>query len=298
MFAQGDFGSVISIAGNAVCPAYVIKGSERTLMIDAGVNLMGPLYIESIERILGDRNRLDYAFVTHSHYDHLGSIPYLKRKIPGLKAGAFERVGQLLKKESVLQRMRRLSEVRRDDFTDIVGDEDVRLEPVEFDIDLKEGDRFDLGDVTCEVYEVPGHTRDSLAFYIPEQGALFAGEACGVPEGKEGDVVQVEFLSSYDEYLRSIEKMMALKPRLIGMAHIWVFTDEDATEFLEKSRRATPPYRRLIESYLDGAGGDREKTLETMVRREYDEKKSVGQERNAYIENLKAQIRHIADIRG
>jgi len=59
----------------------------------------------------------------------------------------------------------------------------VHIEAVDFQINLKEGDRFDLGGLTCEVYEVPGHTGDSLAFFIPEIKALFAGEACGIPEG-------------------------------------------------------------------------------------------------------------------
>jgi glyoxylase-like metal-dependent hydrolase (beta-lactamase superfamily II) len=265
-------------------------------MIDAGINLMGPAYIASLEKVFGDKNALDYVFATHSHFDHLGAIPYLKRKLPHLQAGAFERVGTLMKKKSVLDLMTFLSELQRGFFRDIVGEEDVRIEAVDFELKLKEGDRFDLGGVTCEVYEVPGHTGDSLAFFIPEIGALFAGESYGIPESDKDGQIQVEFLSSYDDYVSSLDKLISLQPQLIAMAHLWVFTDDDATEFLERSREATPKYWELIETYLDAANGDINSAVESMAKKEYDEKGTIAQPRESYLENLKAQVRQVALI--
>ncbi|MFA5323963.1 MAG: MBL fold metallo-hydrolase [Smithella sp.] len=294
--ADGDFGEWITVAGNHLYPGFIIKGREKNLMIDAGINLMGPAYIASLEKVFGDRNALDYVFATHSHFDHLGAIPYLKRKLPHLQTGAFERVGTLMKKKSVLDLMTYLSELQRGFFQDIVGEEDVLIESVDFELYLKEGDRFDLGGVTCEVHEVPGHTNDSLAFYIPEIRALLAGEACGIPEGdKDGDV-QVEFLSSYDDYVSSLDKLIRLQPKFICMGHMWIFTDDDATEFLEQSREATPKYRKLIEQYLDAANGDIDNAVQSMAKKEYDEKGTIMQPRESYLQNLKAQVRHVALI--
>jgi len=294
--ADGDFGEWITVGGNHFYPGYIIKGREKNLMIDAGINLMGPAYIASLGKIFGHQDALDYVFATHSHFDHLGAIPYLKRKLPRLQAGAFERVGTLMKKQSVLDLMTSLSELQRGFFRDIVGEEDVHIEPVDFAFNLKEGDRFDLGGVTCDVYEVPGHTGDSLAFFIPEISALFAGEAYGIPEGDRDGDIQVEFLSSYDDYVSSLDKMIALRPKLIGMAHMWVFTDDDATEFLERSRDATPRYRKLIERYLDAAGGDLDRAVNSIVKKEYDEKGTIAQPRESYLQNLRAQVRHVASI--
>jgi glyoxylase-like metal-dependent hydrolase (beta-lactamase superfamily II) len=199
-------------------------------------------------------------------------------------------------KESVRRLMTALSESHRDQMLHLVRGEDVSLQPVAFELHLREGDRFDLGGVTCEVLEVPGHTRDSLAFFIPEMRALFAGEAHGFPEKAVDGGVQVEFLSSYDEYLRSLEKMIALKPRMIGMAHLWVYTDDDATEYLRRSLQATPRYRQLIERYLDQAGGDVDAACRLMARREYDERGAIMQSRDAYLENLKAQVRQVSAL--
>jgi glyoxylase-like metal-dependent hydrolase (beta-lactamase superfamily II) len=296
--ASGIINERISAAALPHYPGYVIKGDKKNLMIEAGINLLGPLYLKSIEEILGDRNRLTYLFITHSHYDHLGAADYLKRHIAGLLVGAHERVAPLLQKESVLLMMNHLSEIQRPLFKDIAGDEDLRMRPLRVDLSLKEGDEFDLGGLTCRVYEVPGHTRDSLAFFIPELKVLFPGEAVGVPLGTDGNEPQVEFLASYDDYLASLEKMIALEPKIICIGHAWVLTDGDATEFLHKSRAATFAYRELVERYIKDAGFDIEKAIETMARKEYDEKGTIYQERNAYITNLKAQVKLIAGLMG
>ncbi len=296
--ASGRISENIDVAGNFMYPCYVVRGGSKNLMVEAGLNLMGPLYVKSIEEILGDRNRLHYLFLTHSHYDHLGAVHYLKRLIPGLVIGAHERVAGLLRKESVLAMMNRLSDVQRVLLRDITGEEDVVIRQTDIGLALREGDVIDLDGLSCRVFEVPGHTRDSLAYFIPEIGALFTGEAAGVPQGMEDGTPQVGFLASYEDYLASLEKLMSLSPRILCLGHAFVFTGEDASQYLRSSYAATFEYRRIIEEYLQEAGGDIEKTVQTMARREYDEKGSIRQERNAYLTNLSAQVKLIASMNG
>jgi hypothetical protein len=80
------------------------------------------------------------------------------------------------------------------------------------------------------------------------------------------------------------------------MGHMWVFTDDDATGFLQRSIEATPKYRELIETYLDAANGDIDCAVQSMAKKEYDEKGTIAQPRESYIQNLKAQVRHVALI--
>ncbi len=294
--AEGRFGKHISVAGDMSYPAYVIAGSKANVMVDAGLNCCGPLYLRSLDAILGDRQRLDMVFLTHSHYDHLGAVPYLRRTIPALKIGAHPYIETLLKKQSVLDRMTALGDIQRAAYADSVGDADVRLEPVVLDYRLSDGDSFDLGGLTFVAYETPGHTRDSMSYYIPEERALFAGEAIGVPQGFDALKPQVEFLSSYSDYLSSIERLIDLHPRMIGMAHGTVFTDDDAIRYLDDTLAETEKYRKLIESYLDRNGGDIERTIDEMVKKEYDEPGNIFQERNAYLLNLRAQVEMIASF--
>jgi glyoxylase-like metal-dependent hydrolase (beta-lactamase superfamily II) len=295
--AKGQIHERITAIPNSWYPVYLIRGGVKNMMIDAGVNLLGPRYLASLRDILGDPRLLHYLFMTHSHYDHLGSAYYLKRHIPGLRIGAHERVTGLLQKQSVLEMMNRLSGNHVELLKYNTAGEDLTLRPFEIDMQLRQGDEFDLGGLTCRVYEVPGHTRDSLAFYFPEIKALFPSEAAGVLQGATGDEVQVEFLASYDDYLNSLKLMISLKPEIIFLGHGWMLTHEDAAGFLQRSLAETFRYRELIERYLSAAGGDVDRAIRDMAYTEYDVKGGILQERVAYMTNLSAQVKHIAGAR-
>ena len=277
-------------------PAYIVHGKEKNLMIDAGINLYGPLYLKTIETVLSGPDKLDYLFVTHSHYDHLGAAPYLKRKLPGLKFGGAQKISDLFQKDSVLARMNKLSDFQRETYKDIVGNENVVIEPVTLDIPLKEGDKIDLGSMTCEVHETPGHTNDSISFFIPEQKILFPGEALGLPNDREKEKPHVIFLSSSDDYIRSIERLKALKSRTICFGHGWVLTGDDASDYFSFALDYTVEYIRLIKSYLKRADGNVDEAIKAMAHEQYDATGAIAQERNAYITNLTAQVKHIAGL--
>jgi len=294
--AKGQIHERITAIPNSWYPVYIVQGDQKNMMIDAGVNLLSPRYLSLAKDILGNGGQLDYLFLTHSHYDHVGSASYLKRHIPDLKIGAHERVAGLLQKPSVLEMMNRLSANHVELFKYNTAGEDLTLQPFATDIILKQGDKFDLGGLTCRVYATPGHTRDSLAFYFPEIKALFPSEAVGVLQGETGSEMQVEFLSSYQDYIDSLKLMISLKPEMLCLAHGWVLTDQDAAEFLNRSLRETYKFREVIESYLSGAGGDVEKATRDMAHAEYDVKGGIFQERVAYVTNLSAQVKHIAGL--
>jgi 2-aminobenzoylacetyl-CoA thioesterase len=294
--AKGKIHERITAIPNPWYPAYIVRGSEKSMMIDAGVNLLGPRYLASLKDIFGDPGLLDYLFLTHSHYDHLGSADYLKRHIPDLTIGAHERVAGLLRKQSVLKMMNRLSGNHVELLKYNTAGEDLTLRSFAIDLCLRQGDEFDLGGLTCRVYEAPGHTRDLLAFYIPEIKALFPSEAVGVLQGETGAELQVEFLASFPDYIDSLKLMISLKPEIVCLAHGWVLTHEDAADFLKRSLAETFRYRELIESYLDAAGGDAERAVRDMARAQYDVKGGIFQERVAYMTNLNAQVMHIAGL--
>ncbi len=291
--AEGMLAENIHILGGPEFPVYLITASNANVLIDTGVNLYAPGYLKSIEEILGSADKLDYIFITHSHYDHIGALPYFKRKIPSIQLASHLRIESLLKKSSVIMRMGFLSDLLRETHKGYTED-DVYFEAVKCDIPLTEGYSLNLGDMTLEVLEVPGHTRDSLAFSIPDKKILFSGDAAGLPVGPTLDHIKVEFISSFDDYVKSLEKMMALNPEIIAFSHGWFFTDESVNTFLKSSYRATFTFKELIESNLKEVDGDADVVIQLMRDREYNEKGKPYKEKNAFTINLTAQIKHIA----
>jgi len=295
--AEGRIHERITALAGPAYPAYVIQGDSTTVMVDSGLNWLGPRYLAALEELLGETERVDYLLLTHSHYDHVGAASYLKRHLPDLRIAGHERLVELLQKPSALELMNRLSESHTELRGQVVSEEDLSLRALVMDEILKEGAEFDLGALTCKVYGTPGHTRDSLAFLFPEIGALFVGDACGVFEGGAERNVRVEFLSSYQGYLDSIARIAALGPDMLCLAHGWVFTDEDVTDFLDTTTAETARHRGLIERYLDAGEGDVERAIQELGRDEYDVMGGINQERAAYMTNLAAQVRHIAGLR-
>lgn len=291
---MGEIAAPVHAAGHYIYPVYMIRGGEKNLLIEAGVNLLGPVYLKAIHSFFGAQNPPDYSFITQSHYDHLGALPYLKRAVPGITVGASSKVAPLLKKEKVISTMNFLSGQLWEYFKDDISpcSENIDIVPFKVDLSLEDGDVIDLGSLHCEVYETPGHTRDHLSFFIPEISMLFPGEALGNPAG-DGTQVKVEFVTSYTDYVNSMQKLAALHPKTIAMSHMYVYSGDDSALFIDKTIKATSDYRDLIETYLNEAHGDLEAASDRMVRVEYDQKGEVLMERNAYIANLNAQIKAV-----
>ena len=300
--AEGKINKNIEVCGHPTYPGYIIKGESASMLIEAGLNIIGPSYLQGVNRVLGDCSLLNYILVTHGHYDHLGAISYLKKMIPKAMLMGHESLAGLLQKQKVLDTMNFLSEQTWSYFEDIKKmiseKDDILIRPAALGKGLKEGDIVELGNLNCLVYETPGHTKDHLSFFIPEEGILFAGEALGNPIMQKDSELKIEFLTSYTDYLQSIEKLVKLLPKvkIIAMSHLYYYTDDDVEKVMELAYGDTIRYRDLIEKYLDMENGNVDAAVQTMVRTEYDEKGNVYQERNAYITNVSAQVKAIAAL--
>jgi glyoxylase-like metal-dependent hydrolase (beta-lactamase superfamily II) len=65
------------MVGPSAMPVYLLDG-EKPAVFDAGLAFLGNIYVDEIQQILG-RRPLHYCFLTHSHFDHCGSISVLKK---------------------------------------------------------------------------------------------------------------------------------------------------------------------------------------------------------------------------
>ena len=273
-------------------PAFLLT-SKTPVLFDAGVTAMGPQYLKDISTHLGNTDRLAYILLTHSHFDHCGACPFLKRKIQGLKIAASAHAAKILEKPSAVELMRTLSSTFEKNFRDIIGNEDVSFTPVAVDLILRDGDELDYGGGwKVRVIETPGHTKDSLSYYIPRIKTLIAGEAVGIYNNSE---IQPEFSSSYIDYMASLEKLATLDIDILAMAHVHILTGDDARKHIGRSIESAVSFKKRIENYLDMFNGDRERVVEAILREDYDETQPLRQDKKSFLLNLNAKIRVIAE---
>jgi glyoxylase-like metal-dependent hydrolase (beta-lactamase superfamily II) len=278
--------------GNPALPAYLLLG-DSPVLFDSGMTVMGPLYLQDLKKYLGDPDRLTYLFLTHSHFDHAGSAPFLQRNLPRLRVAAGKAAADILKRPNAIQLIQSLSKPMEEKMKSQLGDLEVTFRGLELDRTLEDGEEIRLEDGTrIQVIATPGHTRDTVCYYLPELKALVGGEAVGTFDRNFN--VRPVFLSSYDGYLSSLEKLKNLEVDLLLLGHFHVLT-ADAQAMIPKAIQATLALGKRIEVELKAQGGNQEAVVKKIFREDYLEKKVINQEERPFLINLTAQVKAVAE---
>jgi glyoxylase-like metal-dependent hydrolase (beta-lactamase superfamily II) len=99
---------------------------------------------------------------THAHADHLSAAPYIKQQ-----TGAKVCIGE---------HVREVQQI----FRPVFNASDVSGDGSEFDHLFKEGERFSVGNLECEVMYTPGHTPACVSYRIGD--AVFVGDTMFMPD--------------------------------------------------------------------------------------------------------------------
>lgn len=101
---------------------------------------------------------MDYILLSHSHYDHVGAIPYLRQVWPDVQVLAAEYAKNILSKPNALKTIKELSN-QAGQFYSVIDPIDYEDDLMKVDEVVSEGDTLDLGGLAVTVWETPGHTR-------------------------------------------------------------------------------------------------------------------------------------------
>jgi glyoxylase-like metal-dependent hydrolase (beta-lactamase superfamily II) len=208
--------------GTPSYPAYLSMG-DSGMIIEGGTGATFPIIVDQVKEIGIEPERIKYLALTHTHPDHIGAVPHLKKLWPHLKVVASEVAVKMLQKEEVIQEFIKMDRTITEVLL-IKGDIDwwpVELDNPVFEVDMvvKEGDKIDLGaGVVWTVYETPGHSPCHLSFHDERDGILVIGDATGIYEpGKE--VFWPNYFQSLEEYCNSIRKLAALPASIGARSH-------------------------------------------------------------------------------
>lgn len=121
--------------------------------------------------------------LTHGHYDHIGALPEL-----------LELVGHKVPVYASEEEADVLNDPRKNLSAMLSG----QMLTVKPDILLKDGEELELLGTKLQCFQVPGHTKGGMCYYLPENQMLFSGDTLfarsigrsDFPTGDEAKLIQ------------------------------------------------------------------------------------------------------------
>ena len=279
--------------GHPAIPIFLMEG-VRPIIFDAGFAFLGEIYAGEIKKILGHRQP-EYLFLTHSHFDHCGSVSILKKHFPLMKVIASKQAKEILGRPNAIKLIRVLNkaseEMTKDLGMDLASFDE--FEPFEIDKTVKDDDVLIISSGSnMRILETPGHTSDCLSYYIQEKKILISSEAAGQAD-LTGHIVS-DCLYDYDQYFSSMKRLSLLDIEILCPAHHFIYTGDDAKKYIRESMQECERFRKLVELCLDEENQDLDKVKNRIKKIEYDSNDGPKQPEPAYLLNLEARIKAVA----
>ncbi|MEQ8200578.1 MAG: MBL fold metallo-hydrolase [Syntrophomonadaceae bacterium] len=299
MMTTGKVTDDFYILGSSAYPVYLLDLPDKPIIFESGITCAGEVYVEAIRAVLVDRQPA-YLFLSHAHWDHAGSAAYLKQAFPAMQIAASKLAAGVLKRSGAVQAIAQLNRDANHFVKWEPGFDHGRLikqpfQTFEVDLQLNDGQVVEVNETTCiQVLATPGHTRDHLSYYLPNQKILVAVESGGYMSGS-GDI-DAEFVADYDGYITSLGRLAQLPAVVFCQGHNVVFTGrEEIKEFFAKSMQEAVLYKYRICELLKQEKGDIDRVVQRMKAERYDHVEGFKQDESVYTLNLAAQVKHIAD---
>ncbi len=289
IFDSGKIAPDFYVTGPPGGPVYLLN-ADRPALFDAGVSAFAQAYVNDIRAALDGRAPA-YLFLTHAHFDHVGSAGVFKRVWPDLAIVASPTSADILRRPGAIELITllnagSLSLAREQGFEPL---NEAPFEPVTVDLTAAPDQIFDLGGgLTVQAMAAPGHTRDFTSYWIPARKILISSEAAGNNDG--AGAVLPEFLVDIDGYLANITRFAQLDIEILCPGHKLVLTGEDAREHLRRSPAATRQYIAMAEDFLRDTKGDLDAAAEMIKEAEWEPLPWPKQPEQAYMLNTRQRV--------
>ena len=245
----------IWLVGRSESCAYIVGGEDEYALLGGAMAYVAPDVLDQVKRFGIDETKIRRIVILHSHFDHCGMVPFLKRRWPWAVVTASARSRELLQKPKVVAHIAALNQalVASSGLTGDAGDDDLRFDGIAVEAVVGDGETLPCSDLSLEIMEVPGHSSCSLAIYIPEEKALFASDAGGVPFG---DKIFTAANSNFDLYQASLAKMAARDVAIHLAEHYGARSGEKGRRFLQDAMAAAAETRQFLEATFTATGDE------------------------------------------
>ncbi|MBW2031166.1 MAG: MBL fold metallo-hydrolase [Deltaproteobacteria bacterium] len=229
---------------------YLLEGSEGSMIISGGMSYIVPAILKQMEDFAIDRNRIKKLLILHSHFDHVGVVPFFKRSQPDLEIYASARAWEILSMPKAIETINAFSRdvAERMGMTGALGSHDLDWRDDIQGSVVRDGDRLDLDGVEVHIIETPGHSSCAISAYAPALKALFPSDSGGIPFDH---IIVTSGNSNFTKYQESLERLKTLEVRYYCADHYGYVTGDEAATFISRSIECAREHRDLMEkTYL------------------------------------------------
>ena len=244
-------------------PVYLSMG-DIGMIIEGGTGAFFPLIVSQIKELGIAPEQIKYLTLTHTHPDHIGAVPHLKKLWPHLQImgspGAAKSLKRLSEKKEALQEFigtdHNISGIQLAKGT--ISEAPPDLDHYDFTVDhvLEEGERIKLSPkIVWSSYNVPGHSACHIALNDENAGTLVIGDATGFYVAAK-DALWPNYFESLENYCHSIQKLSTLPADRLALSHNGV-VETGARAYFEKVMKVTEAYHvEMLERVANGENPD------------------------------------------
>jgi glyoxylase-like metal-dependent hydrolase (beta-lactamase superfamily II) len=245
----------IWLVGRRESCAYIVGGGQDYALLGGAMAYVAPDVLEQLNRFGIDEDKIHRIVVLHSHFDHCGMVPFLKRRWPWAVVTASARSKELLQKPNVIESIAAFNQamMAQSSLTDSAEERDLRFDGINVEAVVGEGDVLTCSDLSLEILDVPGHSSCSIAIYVPQEKALFASDAGGIPFG---DKIFTAANANFDLYQQSLEKMAGRDVAIFLAEHYGALAGAEGRRFLANAMAAAAETRRSLEEAYRATGDE------------------------------------------
>jgi glyoxylase-like metal-dependent hydrolase (beta-lactamase superfamily II) len=247
--------------GRAESGVYLLEGSTCSMIINGGLSCILQNILTQFDMFGIDERRIKKILILHAHFDHVGIVPFFKRRNPDLQIYASERAWEILKMPraiNTINHFNRLTAERLND-SNMLSRYDVEWRDDISGKAVNEGDSIDLGTVNVSLFETPGHSSCSLSAYVQAIKALFPSDSGGIPFKH---IIVSSGNSNYTLFQQSLEKLALLDVEYYCADHYGYVIGREAQSFVKQSIDAARTFRRRMEAAYRRTG-----SVDAAVRR-------------------------------
>jgi len=273
---------------------YLLEGEDGSMIVSGGMSYIVSDILQQFNEFGIDEKRIKKLLILHSHFDHVGIVPFIKRRHPQIEVYASQRGWKILQMDKAILTINEFgrSVARRMGKGDVYSAYDLEWRTDVFGTTIREGDRIDLGGLEVSILEIPGHSSCCIAAYVPELKALFPTDGGGIPFGQ---TIVSSGNSNYTQYQQSLESLKGLEVDYYCADHYGYVTGAEAREFISRSIESAKENRAWMEEVYRSTR-DIDAAAQELTSSFYQENPDYFLSPEIFLDVYRQMVRHMARV--